>query len=579
MIVYTDSQRGVLPPLPRQGEFAMTALFLKFLNLSITAGWLVLAVLAVRPFLKQSPRWIHCLLWGLVALRLGIPMKAESPFSLIPSPELIPGDIAQSQAPAIQSGIPIVNSAVNPLFIRTGVPQLTQQLLDVAAVIWLVGMGIMALLGLISWLRLRLQTRVRVRCRDRIWFCDDISTAFVLGIFRPIICIPSGVDPRYLEHIIAHEQTHLQRRDHWWKPLGFCLLTVYWFNPLLWLAYSLLCRDIEQACDEAVVSAMDLEEKKRYSMALLDSSTHRRWVTVCPVAFGEVSVKRRILGVLRYRRPSFWILAASVLVCALFALCFLTDPRECVHTYESAATQAATCTQAGVETLTCTQCQHSYTLAIEKKAHAFGEGTEAIPSTCVSQGLQISICSGCGAEKKEPLPLAEHVLSYVINRVEPDCTHTGQRTAECIVCQETLLLEILPTNDHHDLVERVLTEASCTAPGEGIWECTRCDWHQNCTYEQLAHDYQEKSRTLACCLWEGSREMVCSGCGKTQWIPIPKTDDHDYAPGFNGQRICRLCGAIQPGSGSGNYSLISPYTGNNPYGNPLNFPAIQIFPG
>ena len=310
----------------------MSTVFLKLLNMSITAGWLILAVLAARILLKKAPRWIACLLWGLVALRLLCPYSLKSALSLIPSAETIPTNVARSANPAIHSGIPVVNAAVNPIIEKTFSPEPfagvnpLQIWISAAAAVWMLGLAAMLVYAWASYLRLRKTVAASVPIKDRVMACDEIKTPFILGVIRPKIYIPSSMCGETLDCVLLHETAHLKRRDHWWKPFGFLLLAVYWFNPLCWLAYILLCRDIEAACDEKVVRDMDRDGVATYSQALLDCSFPRKRIAACPLAFGEVGVKQRIKGVLNYRRPAFWIILIAVVICIAIVVCFMTDP-------------------------------------------------------------------------------------------------------------------------------------------------------------------------------------------------------------------------------------------------------------
>jgi len=311
----------------------MSAVFLKVLNMSITAGWLILAVLAARLLLKKAPKWVACLLWTLVAVRLICPFSPESVLSLIPSREAIPANIALSREPAVNTGIPIVNAAVNPVLAESFAPDPAaganplQIVIPIAAAVWVTGTAAMLVYALVSYWKLKKSVYCAAPVRDRILACDEIEAPFILGVFRPTVYVPSSMAGQTLDCVIRHETAHLERRDHWWKPLGFLLLAVYWFHPLCWLAYILLCRDIEMACDERVIRDADRETAAAYSQALLDCSAPRRRITACPLAFGEVGVKERIKGVLHYKKPAFWILLAAIAVCAVLLVCFLTDPR------------------------------------------------------------------------------------------------------------------------------------------------------------------------------------------------------------------------------------------------------------
>ena len=312
----------------------MSGIFLKLLNLSISASWLVLVVLALRLVLKRAPKWVNVLLWGMVALRLMLPFSIESALSLIPSAETLSPEVVRfDPAPTITSGVTIIDNAVNPALSESfaAAPLASVNPLYVwtylAGWVWLIGLAAMLLYALVSYLRLRRRVSASIPLRENVYVCDDIASPFILGIVRPRIYLPSALDEAQRGSVLSHERAHLARRDHWWKPLGFALLAVYWFNPLLWLAYTLLCRDIELACDERVLRGMDAGQIKDYSSALLACSVPRRMLAACPLAFGEVGVGARVKNALRYKKPAFWVVAASVAVCAVVAVCFLTNPR------------------------------------------------------------------------------------------------------------------------------------------------------------------------------------------------------------------------------------------------------------
>ncbi len=310
----------------------MSAVFLKLLNMSITAGWLILTVMLVRTLFKRIPKWIMCLLWALVAVRLVIPFSLKSTLSLIPSSETIPHDIALMSDPVIDSGIREINEIVNPIITESFTPELSnsvnplQIVIYIASLIWITGIAMLLIHALISYIRLKKSVSGSIDIGDRLMICDDITTPFILGLFRPMIYIPSYLEGETLRYVISHENAHLSRRDHWWKPLGYLILTVYWFNPLCWLAYIFLCKDIEAACDEVVISNMDRNSIAGYSQALLDCSIHRRMIAACPLAFGENDVKHRIKGILNYRKPTFWIIMIAVSACVIVAVCLMTDP-------------------------------------------------------------------------------------------------------------------------------------------------------------------------------------------------------------------------------------------------------------
>ena len=316
----------------------MNELFLKIINMSISASWLVLAVLILRFVLKKAPKWINVLLWGIVAIRLICPFFFESTLSLIPSAETIPLNIGMDTTPTINSGISAINNAVNPIISQSNTPMagasvnLLQITIGIYEYIWIFGMIALALYTAISYWRLRRKVDTAVRYKDNIFQSENVSFPFVLGIIKPRIYLPFKMNGQYLEYVVAHEQAHICRKDHWWKPLGFLLLMIHWFNPLMWLAYVLLCRDIELACDEKVIKELGNEQRGDYTQALVACSVNRRMIAACPLAFGEVSVKERVKSVMNYKKPAFWVIIISVIVCVGVAVCFLTNPKQDSYT-------------------------------------------------------------------------------------------------------------------------------------------------------------------------------------------------------------------------------------------------------
>lgn len=310
----------------------MENIFLGFLNRSITAGWLILAVMALRMLLKRSPKWIHCLLWALVAFRLVCPLSLESVFSLIPSRETVRRDMAVSSEPVVDSGVRFVDNAVNRAIRETAAPRPEmsadplQIWLFAASVIWIAGVAAMLLYALAAYVRLWLKVRTAVRLEGPVMLSEFVKTPFLSGIARPRIYLPADMPEGMRAPVIAHEMAHLKRRDNLWKILGYALLAAYWFHPLCWAAYILLCRDIERACDEKVIRGYDMHQRKLYSEALLACSMERRAGLACPLAFGEIGVTERIKSVLRYKKPAFWAIAAAVVICVVAGVCFLTDP-------------------------------------------------------------------------------------------------------------------------------------------------------------------------------------------------------------------------------------------------------------
>lgn len=312
----------------------MNELFLKIINMSISASWLVLAVLILRLVLKKAPKWVNVLLWGIVAVRLICPFSFESVLSLIPSAETIPLNIGMDTTPTINSGINAINNAVNPIISQSNTPMAgasvnpLQITIGIYEYIWIFGMIALALYTAISYWRLSRKVDTAVRYKDNIFQSENVNSPFVLGIIKPRIYLPFNMNGQNLEHVVAHEQAHIRRKDHLWKPLGFLLLTIHWFNPLMWLAYVLLCRDIELACDEKVIKKLGNEQRADYTQALVACSVNRRMIAACPLAFGEVGVKERVKSVMNYKKPAFWIVVLAVMSCVVVAACFLTNPKQ-----------------------------------------------------------------------------------------------------------------------------------------------------------------------------------------------------------------------------------------------------------
>ena len=311
----------------------MSEVFLKILNMSISASWLVLAVLLLRLALKRAPKWVSVLLWGFVAVRLICPISMESMFSLIPSAQTFSPEIMMDWTPTISTGIRSLDNVVNPIITQTFAPDPLssanplQILIPVASIVWLTGIAIMLTYTAISYILLRRKVATAILLQNRIYQSENVPSPFVLGILKPKIYLPFQLGGQSLEHVIAHEMSHIRRKDHWWKPIGFLLLALHWFNPLMWVGYILLCRDIELACDEKVIKELDNENRASYTEALVACSIHRRSIAACPLAFGEVGIKERVKSVMNYKKPAFWIVVAAIVSCIVVAVCFLTNPK------------------------------------------------------------------------------------------------------------------------------------------------------------------------------------------------------------------------------------------------------------
>lgn len=312
----------------------MSDIFLNLFNLSIIASWLVLAVIVARMLLKKAPKYIRCILWGLVGLRLVFPFSIESVFSLIPSAKVIESEMLYDKTPTIHSGVnaldtvtngfignslsPNPGDSVNPLQIVT----------FIASNLWVTGMIVMLLYCIISYVVVKRKVYDAIKLEGNVYECDKIATPFVLGVIKPRVYIPYHMDKDSRKYVITHEKAHIKRGDHITKIVGFILLTVYWFNPFIWIAYGLLCKDIELSCDEKVMKNIGEDKKKQYSKVLLEYSVSKKVINACPLAFGQVAVKQRIKNVLNYKKPAFWIVILSVIVCIVVAVCFMTSPKE-----------------------------------------------------------------------------------------------------------------------------------------------------------------------------------------------------------------------------------------------------------
>jgi len=325
----------------------MEGFFLQVLDRSVTVCWLILAVVCVRFMLKKAPKWIRGILWGMVALRLMLPFSLESVFSLLPEETPVEyvrmEEVRQSAASVIQE----LNPGNEPMVVTpiggtdAGVVQKDAtvtngvNILSIVTILWLVGVILMVLYCILSYGKLRRRVAEAVIYRKEkpcIYESEKVDSPFVLGLIKPCIYLPHGMNEEDRQCVIAHEEAHISRGDHFIKPMGFLILAVYWFHPLVWLAYILLCRDIELACDEKVIASMIGADKKVYTKALLECSKPQRMISACPLAFGEVGVKKRIMNVLNYKKPAFWIILLSILACVVVGVCFLTDPKDKTET-------------------------------------------------------------------------------------------------------------------------------------------------------------------------------------------------------------------------------------------------------
>ena len=350
----------------------MEALFLQILQMSMSASWLIIAVILIRLLLQKAPKGFRYVLWALVAVRLLCPVFFESEFSLIPNlgvlsevgdavipvtpikpddgvsndtitddgvhnndvqNDVVQGDGAQGnnvQNNTVQNNVTQNGENQNNLIQNDVIQNNTAQtdLISVLSFLWIVGIIAMFMYATVSYIKLRITIKESIKKEDNLWICDGIQTPFILGLMKPQIYLPSYIEEMHIPYIVAHENEHIRWKDNWWKPLGFMFLMVYWFNPLVWVAYILMCRDIEMACDERVIRTMGVEDKKNYSKSLLFCSTPGHFISACPVAFGEVGVKERIKKIVDYRKPSAWIITIAAILCLIMAFGFMTNPKQ-----------------------------------------------------------------------------------------------------------------------------------------------------------------------------------------------------------------------------------------------------------
>lgn len=311
----------------------MENVFLQILNNAITVSILILVIMLVRVLCRKMPKWITCLLWILVAAKLMMPFSVESIFSLVPTSEPIPAGIAMESNPHISTGIENVDNLINPALQQHFAPDKTtsanplQVWMYVGTVVWLAGTAALLLYALAAYVAVKWKVRASVRTEKNIYECDDIADPFILGIIRPRIYLPSGLDEETKKYVFKHETAHLGRKDYLWKPLGFLILSVYWFQPLCWAAYILMCGDIEYACDEKVIKGETEGARADYCKALLTCSVPRKMIAACPVAFGENGVKGRVKNMMNYKKPTFWISSISIVIVVIVAVCFATSPK------------------------------------------------------------------------------------------------------------------------------------------------------------------------------------------------------------------------------------------------------------
>lgn len=460
----------------------MTSLFLHCFNLSVTAGWMVLVVLLLRFCLKKAPRWITCVLWGLIALRLILPFSIESPVSLIPTAEIVVSTDDSTSSAVVNSGMVAIDRPVNDWLqtpIESSVPSKEppvqntngsidlstgdvhhkpippsesveilpeqkpvgtevksasrmERILQIAVPTWAIGIAVMLMYELFSFLRVRTRVWDAVRLRGNVWQSERVVSPFIFGLIRPRIFVPYRLNESILEQVLSHERAHLRRFDHWIKPFAFALLSVYWYNPLLWVAYILLCRDIEVACDQRVIRTLDEDGRCRYASALLECGVERRSIAACPLAFGEVSIKQRVKSVLGYRKPIFLVIVISLAICVVAAVCLLTVPLSKAEVITEPSTNdesdrmtttttlsdiypsntSLTSTTNGSATQTVTSQTTSLPADGPTHTHSFGPWQIAVSPECNTDGRSERVCA-CGYRETESIAAVGH--TYIQN--------------------------------------------------------------------------------------------------------------------------------------------------------------------
>lgn len=499
--------------------------FIGLLNVSITATYVAAAVLILRIFIKKIPKWAMCVLWSLVGLRILLPFTPESPLSLLPSAKTLPDGILTSKAPAIDSGLPVVDRVINPVISKTAEGAGVGGFMKVASVIWAVGAAAMLIYSVVVYVRLRLRVRESVPAGDGVYICDRIEAPFLFGFIKPKIYIPSGLSEEDASYVIAHEESHMKRFDHVWKPAGFFLLSLHWFNPALWVAYILLCRDIEYACDEKVIAQVGAEHKKAYSTALVNCSVPRRMISACPVAFGETGVKERVVNVLHYKKPAFWIIAVSVVATVVISVCFLTNPVKAGGAPEEPSAEARVLPDRG---------EHNYIVEI---IHAPG---------CKSGGSARYTCRDCGESFVSLLGAAGHSYTSEVT-TRGDCVTAEITTYTCERCGDSYEIKGEAPRGEHEYESAVTVEPNCSTREVTTYTCVHCgdSYDVEGDFAPDMHNYvfSEVARE-ATCLNGGLERYRCSDCGAEYVNVIPKAD-HEFTPVSDENcYTCAICGTV-----------------------------------
>lgn len=434
----------------------MSEIFARYLEAGIFGSVIILLVLVLRLCLRKAPRRILCLLWLLAAVRLLLPFQLESRLSLQPDLDNVAVVMGQEQdAPATNVVLP--DELVSAPEKEPAYQPQTQPVADaekqhknpidtmgLLSIIWVSVACSAVIYMIVSYMILKFRVREAVRCEDGIMECGRIRGAFLLGYLRPKIYLPFRVSSTDRKFIIAHERAHIARGDNWWKLLGFLCASVHWYNPLVWLSYVLLCRDIELACDEKVIRDLNADERKGYSMALLNCGKSLSGASICPVAFGEVSLKTRIKSILHYRKPGVWITVIAFVLITATAICFLTSPMaEALpletpeNETEPLQTEQITEATEPETAQTTTQETEPETVSETTTAHIHAYTVRTVAPTCTAGGYDLHICT-CGHTYQDNVTKnAEH--NWIINEKYYDpwlSWYSAEHGYICSVCGE-----------------------------------------------------------------------------------------------------------------------------------------------
>ena len=544
-------------------------LFTTYLQVGLFGSVIIILILALRLFLRNTPRKILCVLWLIAVLRLLLPFHVESQFSLQPRYNSFDADsIVTDQSemtpvlPPLSPVEPEIDDAPNS---SDGVELIHTPMDDIQlmAYVWAGVGGVLFLYMLISYYILKFKVRDAVRFNSGIMECDRIQGAFLLGYFKPLIYIPAGLSERDRVFIIAHEQAHISRGDNWWKLTGYLCCCIHWYNPLVWLGYGLLCRDIEIACDERVIRDMDLEQRKAYSFALLNCAKRLSGFMACPVAFGEVSLKQRVKNLLSYRRPGTMITVIAVVLVILVAVCFLTTPvndvveqpgettatdENEIHVYDDGViVTEASCAEPGVREYTCTVCGNKKTESIPKLSHVYDEGVESQAASCSETGVLTYTCKSCGDTVTEKIHVLDHSFGEKTVTREANCKNEGEISVTCTQCGFRVVVERTPKTDEHDYQSKVIRKPTCVDRGKGENVCTICGHSVACDYDLGDHVYDDGVVTKeASCTEKGEKVYTCSACAVVYTETIP-TKDHTWNDGScTSPASCSVCGYTDP---------------------------------